>query len=357
MTSLQPETQNTTEGGRRVLFLRFASTFGLMAVLLLGGMAVLALLLIRAVNGPQMSTPVWLAGAVLALGLPLLAGWLAVAAYQRLTQPLGDAIAAANAMTKGDMNTHVPEEDSGELAALAVAMNQLASELQRANVQRRNLTAEVVHQLRAAIQTMQHSLQELLDGGKKGSADDTRKMLEETRRLAWLVEDFHTLSLAEAGELNLELTQVDIPALLTAVHDSFLSEAKEKKIRLSVVVNSSREGLRLRADQKRLTQILNTLVANALSHTPDEGFITLQAESSREEVHITIKDTGEGIPPEDLPHVFDRFWHGEAKLDSGPTRGLGLAIAKYAVEAHRGRIEVESQVGKSTVFMIHLPRM
>jgi two-component system sensor histidine kinase BaeS len=179
--------------------------------------------------------------------------------------------------------------------------------------------------------------------------------LEETRLLARLVDDLRTLSLAEAGQLPLQLEQVDMAELLTDVQTSFSGQAEAAQIDLVVNI---KEGLVTTADPNRLDQILGNLLVNALRHTPAGGTITLCAEPTAGGIHLTVSDTGEGIPAGDVPYIFDRFWRGDRARThtDGTGGGLGLAIVKQLVVLHNGRIAVASQAGQGTTFTIELPQ-
>ena len=355
------------ERHRGRLFLRFAATFGFMALLVLGGMAALAFLLTRlAGGGGQVAALVWIGGCGLSLALPLLAVALAVRAFRGIAMPLADVMSAADAVADGDLSVRVPVRGPGEFARLAVSFNRMTEELARADQQRRNLTADVAHELRTPLHIIQGNLEGILDGVYEPTADHIDATLEETRALARLVEDLRTLSLAEAGQLPMVWEQVDVRELLADVSTSFEGQAEAAGIAL--VVEPEMEGRSLppqmiiTADAGRLDQVLNNLVANALRHTPQGGTVVLRAEpliasDGAGEVPITVSDTGEGIPAEDLPYIFDRFWRGDRSRSraSGAGSGLGLAIARQLVRAHNGRIGVEGALGSGTTFTIDLP--
>jgi signal transduction histidine kinase len=235
----------------------------------------------------------------------------------------------------------------------------MTAELARADQQRRNLTADVAHELRNPLHIIQGNLEGILDGVYEPTPEQIGATLEETRALARLVDDLNTLSLAEAGQLPMKWEPVDVPAFLADVSTSFSGPADAAGIVLTAV---STPGLTLTADIGRLDQVLGNLVANALRHTPRGGTITLRAApvnlpGEPNEVRIVVSDTGEGIPAEDLPYVFDRFWRGDRSRAraGGAGSGLGLAIARQLVHAHGGRIGVESAVGRGTTFTIELP--
>ena len=181
-------------------------------------------------------------------------------------------------------------------------------------------------------------------------------MLDETRLLSRLVDDLQTISLAEGGQLYLNLDEVNIPELLEDVRTSFLGQADEATVEM--IVNVEDEGLSITADAGRLDQVLGNLVGNALRYSPADSCIRLEAESSPMGVRLRIRDEGEGIPSEDIPYIFDRFYRvDKSRLRTeGGGSGLGLAIARQLVQLHHGTIKVESELGKGTTFIIDLPK-
>ncbi len=352
----------------RFLFLRFAGVFGFIALLVLGGMAALAFLLTRLFGGDgQTAVLVWVGGCGLSLALPLLAVGLATRAFRGIATPLADVMAAADAVAEGDMSVRVqvPEHGPSEFGRLAESFNRMTEELERADQRRRNLTADVAHELRTPLHIIQGNLEGILDDVYAPSAEHIGATLEETRTLARLVDDLRTLSLAEAGQLPLNREPVDVIELLADVSTSFSGQAEAAGIDLRVETEGNLSALTIIGDVGRLDQVLSNLMANALRHTPSGGIITLRAEAAlsavegpvHDGVRIIVRDTGEGIPAEALPYIFDRFWRGDRSRShaSGAGSGLGLAIARQLVQAHGGWIGVESGVGQGTAFTIELP--
>ncbi len=335
-----------------------AAIFGFIFLLMLGGMAMLAMLLTRlSHDGGRPAALVWFGGCGLALALPLLAGVLAMRVFRGVATPLADLMAAADAVAEGDLSVRVGIHAPGEFGQLAHSFNHMAEGLERADQQRRNLSADVAHELRTPLHIVQGNLEGVLDGVYEPTAEHICATLEETRALARLVDDLQTLSLAEADQLPLRWESVDVIELLADVRTSFSGQAEAAGIELRIETESDLP--RITADIGRLDQVLSNLVANGVRHTPRGGAITLRAEPDRGELSITVCDTGEGISREDLPFIFDRFWRGDRSRSrshsSGAGSGLGLVIARQLVQLHGGRISVESELGQGTTFTIKLP--
>lgn len=354
----------------RFLFARFAGTFGCMVVLVLGGMAAFAFLLSRLFGDrrPGHALIVWVAGIGLGLLLPLLAVAIARGAFRGIATPLADVMTAADRVAEGDLSARVPVQGHEPFNRLAQSFNRMTEELERADKRRRNLTADVAHELRTPLQIIQGNLEGIIDDVYDPTEEHIEATLEETRLLARLVEDLRTLSLAEAGELPLVWEPANVAELLADARTSFSGQAEAAGIDLQVEINGvplqdldpvpPRSDLRVVVDMDRIDQVLGNLVANALRHTPPGETIGLQAVPIEDGVRISVCDTGEGIPAEDLPYVFDRFWKGDRARSpgSGAGSGLGLAIARQLVQAHDGHIVVESKPGQGTCFTIDLPR-
>lgn len=341
-------------GRPRALFLRFFTLFGLMSLLIAGSMAALAFVVTRLFEGDgRTAVLVWVGGCSLALSLPLLAGWLAVNAFQRIARPLSAVMSAADAVADGDLSARVPEQRRGDFQQLARSFNRMATELERADEQRRNLTADVAHELRTPLHIIQGNLEGVLDGVYEPTAAHIGDTLEETQLLARLVEDLRILSLAEAGQLPLQQAFVSVAELLRDAQTSFSGQAAAAQSALAVALPQA--DLQVWGDADRLNQVLSNLLANALRHTVVNGRIEVQARAAGDGVQITVTDDGEGIAAEALPFVFDRFWKGEKSRTHGAGSGLGLAITKQLVLAHNGRIEVESAPDAGTTFSLWLP--
>jgi len=339
---------------RRFLFNRFARFVSGALLLFLAGMAGLAFLFTRLFGGGGQATLlVWLLGIGLALSFPVVVGLVAWRSFTRLVNPLARVMAAADAVAEGDFSGRVPESGPGEFGCLARSFNRMVAGLERSDRLRRNLTADVAHELRTPLTILQGNLEGILDGVYQPDAEHLDLLLDETRRLNRLVEDLRTLSLAEAGQLSLQSEPVDLAELLDDVATSFSGQAEASGVSLKVTSEGVPGALIVPGDAGRLDQMLSNLIANALQHTPAGGAITLNAERSPGGICLKVADNGRGIPAEDLPNIFDRFWRGDERRQAGS--GLGLAIARQLVQAHGGSIRVESQLNQGTTFIVDLP--
>jgi two-component system OmpR family sensor kinase/two-component system sensor histidine kinase BaeS len=292
-------------------------------------------------------------------GLPLLFMFIASLigrwGFRRFGRPMADVMSAIDAVAEGDLSVRVREHFPGDLGQLARRFNHMIAELERADQQRRNLTADIAHELRTPLHIIQGNLEGILDGVYEATPDHINNTLEETQLLARLVNDLQTLSLAETGQLPLHPTRFLIADLMADLTSSFSYQAASFGITLTTdVTNPDQE---ITADYDRLNQALSNLISNSIRHTLQGGKISLRAESpiTNHQLQITIQDTGSGVSPEALPFIFDRFWRGDKSRSDRTHSGLGLAITKQIVLAHGGTIDVESKVGEGTKFLIEIP--
>ena len=283
---------------------------------------------------------------------------------RRLSRPLVELTVATQAVAASDFNVRVPVRHRGEIRELAVAFNAMTEQLARADELRLNLTADVAHELRTPLSVVRGKLEGVLDGVYPASTEHLAPILDEIKLLTRLVEDLHLLSLAEAGQLPLEKHPTDIIALLRDAQVNFGPQADDRGVTLAIDLPAEfPEKLQVMADRRRIAQVMGNLLTNALRHTPPGGCVTTSLATSGGMARVRVTDTGAGIPPEDLPYIFERFWRGEkSRSRAGGGAGLGLAIARHLIHAHCGEIGVESlspagvsQRGRGTTFWFTLP--
>lgn len=274
---------------------------------------------------------------------------------RQLVGPLRRLTAASEAMAAGDLTQRVEVRTRDEIGELAQAFNGMAHDLEAAEAQRQQMTADIAHELRNPLSVIRGNLEAMLDGVYPIDVEHLGPIYEETILLQRLVQDLRLLSLADAGQLQLVRAEVDISSLLGAIADSVQAVAEDQGIQVRSIVPE--EPLVVLGDADRLRQVIGNLVSNALRYTPAGGSVTLRAWEQGAQVRITVSDTGPGIAPEDQVHLFDRFYRADAARDRATGgSGLGLAIARALVQAHGGQIEVESTLGKGTTFTIILDR-
>jgi signal transduction histidine kinase len=290
-----------------------------------------------------------IAGAAgLAALLALLTG-LAVA--RRITRPVTRLIAATRAMAAGDRAARVGDiRAAGELRELAAAFDQMAGTLDRQEQIRRNLVADVAHELRTPIAILQAGHEALLDGVAEPTPAELGSLRDEVLRLARMVGDLQTLAAADAAALNLTRKPCDLAELAAATADSLARRFETAGITLDRELAAAP----VLADPRWLHQVITNLLTNALKFTPAGGRVTITTRTTGTGAELQVADTGQGIPAEDLPRVFDRFFRGQQAAQISGS-GIGLAIAAELTEAHGGRLAAASEVGHGTQMTLSLP--
>ena len=289
--------------------------------------------------------PVGLVGVVLVA----LAVFLIARAGRRVAAPVADVMEAADRVAAGDYEVRVDERGSREVRRLGRAFNEMAERLGTNEARRRQLLADVTHELRTPLSVIQANLEALIDGLYPIDDAHLRPVLDETKVMARLLDDLQTLSTAEAGVLTLHREPTDPRQLIDAAVQAFTAQAEEAGVRLEARGTNTLPELDV--DRLRIGEVLSNLLSNALRHTPAGGAIVIDARAMQDGAEFSITDTGTGIAPEHLPHVFDRF----SRAPDSPGAGLGLAIAKSLVEAHGGTIRAESRPGGTTM-SVRLPK-
>jgi two-component system OmpR family sensor kinase/two-component system sensor histidine kinase BaeS len=337
---------------RRNRFVPFAIFFIITAFIFVGGIAALLYLLFSQYTNIR---NIW----ILVCGAPVVLAVFVLLTifnlYTRYGRPLEELFNAINKIEEGDLSVRVSEKNSDMFSDLIKRFNKMVGELERAEQQRRNLTADIAHELRTPLHIIQGNLEGIVDGVYQPTPEHINNTLDETKLLTRLVNDLQTLSLAETGQLPLHPTRFLLADLIQDLTSSFASQAAFQGIDLKI--NLADPNQHITADYDRLNQVLSNLVGNALRHTPQGGMISIETGSASGEgrsVRITVKDSGAGIASEDLPFIFDRFWRGDKSRTERTHSGLGLAITKQLIHAHGGTIEAQSELGKGTTFVIEL---
>lgn len=288
-----------------------------------------------------------LIGAVIAL-------LLGVFLSRTLTRPIRELTQATHAVAEGDLSQQVPVRSDDELGELAQAFNKMSSELSRSVNARKQMTADIAHELRTPLSLILGHAEAVHDGVLPPTRENFEIIREEASRLEHLVNDLRILSLADAGELSIHPQTVEPEHLLQDVASTYQYQAQRKKLRLELDIASPLSPIEV--DPGRITQVLTNILDNALRYTPEGSRIILSAKEAREQVELAIQDSGPGLNAEDLDHVFDRFYRTDASRQRDGGSGLGLAIAKSIVQANGGQISAESEPGKGLKVVISLPK-
>jgi signal transduction histidine kinase len=303
-------------------------------------------LLLERVNRTVLFASLGAAGLALVLGLLL---------ARTLTQPIRELTAATQAVAHGDLDQQVSVRSKDEIGELARSFNQMSSDLAKAQSVRQQMTADIAHELRTPLSVILGHVDAMEEGVLPPTPETLHIIREETAQLSRLVEDLRTLSRADAGELSLTKVPTDPHELIGKAVTSHRPLAAEKGIRLEIDAKAPLPEIMV--DPDRIGQVLDNLLSNALRHTPEGGRIRVFAREAGGGVEFGVSDSGPGIPPEALPHVFDRFYRADSSRarDQGGS-GLGLAIARSIVESHGGTIHAESKPGEGASFILWVPK-
>jgi two-component system sensor histidine kinase BaeS len=288
-----------------------------------------------------------------AFGSAALAIVLALALSRRILGPIEAVTAAARRMEQSDLGARVTVRSADEIGELARAFNAMAEAVQRSETLRRNLVSDVAHELRTPLTNLRCQIEALQDGLQPPDDKTLRSLHEEALLLARLVDDLQDLTLAEAGQLSLQRGPVRVSAAVDGALTALRPLADQRGLTLHA---EAAEDLVVDADRERLAQILRNLLANAVTHTPQGGTITVTAQQDGDDVWLEVADTGDGIAPEHLPHIFDRFYRSDAsRARATGGAGLGLAIVGQLVRAHGGRVAATSGPGRGTRVRFSVP--
>jgi len=264
-------------------------------------------------------------------------------------------VSAAESVAGGDYGVRVPARLAGrELDTVAAAFNDMAERVQSVEATRRRMLADLAHEMATPLANLDGYLEGIEDGVVTLDNDVIGVLRGQVSRLARLTDDIHAVSAADEGRLGLNLESIRIAEVVRDAADAIRPAYAEKHVKL--VVDEDADVV-ARADRERLSQVMTNLLKNALRHTPPGGDVRVRIESRRDAVSVLVRDTGEGIAPEHLPHVFERFYRAHPASGDTVGSGIGLTISRAIVAGHRGRIEVHSDgVGRGTDVRITLPR-
>jgi two-component system sensor histidine kinase BaeS len=294
-------------------------------------------------------------GAVMAAIIALLLG---VFLSRTLTRPIRELTRATHAISEGNLAQEVPVRTNDELGELAQAFNKMSSELSRSVHTRRQMTADIAHELRTPLSLILGHAEAVHDGVLPPTRENFEIIREEAARLEHLVDDLRTLSLADAGELTINPQTIEPQRLLQEVAAIYQYQTQRKNIVLELDIASPLSNIEV--DPGRITQVLTNILDNATRHTPEGGRITLSAKQAGESVELAVQDSGPGVPAEAVERIFERFYRTDASRqrddDVSGGSGLGLAIARSIVQAHNGQLSAESEAGKGLRIIIRLPK-
>ncbi len=273
-----------------------------------------------------------------------------------LTAPLNRLQKAVQAISRHQLNTRVPEKGSLEVQLLARSFNQMAAELEAGEELRRNMLADVSHELRHPAHLLQGNLQAIQDGVYPLNMQEIECLSAQAQHLTTLINDLYLLAQAEAQQLPLNRQSADLAGLLQGSLEPYQTRSAGQQVQLYFV--STAEPVFVEVDVMRMRQVIHNLLDNALRHTPAGGEVRMELEADAGQARIRIRDTGEGIPADQIEHVFDRFYRGDparSRADASGS-GLGLAIARAFVQAHGGSITARSVPDQGAEFTITFPR-
>ena len=274
---------------------------------------------------------------------------------RRILSPVESLAQAARGVSKGDFTRRVKVNSKDEFGELAIAFNAMAEDLQRTEQLRRNMVADVAHELRTPLSNIQGHLEAIRDGLLPTEPATFDSILEEVLLLARLVEDLQELTLADAGQLTLIPQPADLADITRRAAAAAQPPAEARGLTIETDLPS--QPAIVDVDPERIGQVLRNLLSNAITHTSAGGRITVDLKDEGHALRLSVADTGAGIPPEDLPYVFERFYRVDrSRVRATGGAGLGLTIAKRLVEAHGGTIGVESELGKGSRFTLTLPK-
>ncbi len=291
-------------------------------------------------------------------GAVIAAGLLGLSFAARFTKRIDSLTTAAAKLSKGDLSQQVEITGKDEVSDLGLAFNNMSQQLQTSNNLRKQMTADIAHDLRTPLTVVGGYVESMRDGDLEATPERLDVIHQEILHLEQLVGDLRLLSQSDAGELKLNLQSLDPAELLMQAERVFENEALQKKVRLNVLATPGE--ICIQGDEGRILQVLENLIANALHYTPEGGEVSLKSSLLKTKTSgqclIEVQDTGSGISQDELPLIFERFHRADKSRHTDVNQsGLGLAIVRALVQAHGGEVTAESELGKGTKFSILLP--
>lgn len=273
---------------------------------------------------------------------------------KRLTHPIASVIDAAGRIAKGDLSSRITEQSTTrEIAELTDSVNSMAQELGDQELLRKRLTADVAHELRTPLATLQSHMEAMIDGVWEPEPKRLMSCHEEILRLSKLVGELETLSRYESESMALNKEKFELSELFRRIIMNFESEFKSKGIALELISSE----VWMEADKDKISQVLVNLISNALKYTAEGGKVRIEISETSDEVCFSVSDTGIGIPENDLPYIFERFYRtDESRSRATGGSGIGLTITKSIIGAHGGSIAVKSKANQGSTFTVFLPK-
>ncbi|HEY61864.1 MAG TPA: HAMP domain-containing protein [Anaerolineae bacterium] len=298
----------------------------------------------------RFNSAIFLAGLISGVAALIVAFLLA----DRLVKPIRALTNAAHSLAEGHLDERVQFKGNDEIATLGYTFNQMANSLQRAEERRQGLTADIAHELRTPLAVQRAHIEAIEDGIYDLTLENLAPIEEQNRLLSRIVEDLRVLALADTGELTLEKTNINIVALVKAVINRFQAQVQERHVKLSFINGEKHPSVFV--DPQRIEQILHNLISNALRYSPENSEITIQLSTNENQLTISIRDSGPGIPEKAIPHLFERFYKTSKSRsrEEGGT-GLGLSIARKLAIAHHGNLTAENHPEGGALFTLTLP--
>ncbi|MBM4423249.1 MAG: HAMP domain-containing protein [Chloroflexi bacterium] len=308
----------------------------------------------------RVNRAIWLAALAAGAAALVVGGVIAFS----LVRPIQRLTVATRAVARGDLAHRVPVSSADEIGELAKSFNAMAADLEKAERLRRDMTADIAHELRNPLAVLQSNIEAVIDGVLPPTSDNLEPLLDQTRLLSRIVDDLRTLALADAGQLSLDRVPTDPAALARSVVVRFTPQADAKRLTLTADIPDGLPSVNI--DSQRIEQVLGNLLSNAIRHTPEGGVVSLQMSVARKTLTTdyslltTVSDTGPGIPPNSLPHIFERFYRADKSRTRPPDgdgsgSGLGLAIARQLIILHGGEITAKSEQGNGAQVSFTLP--